>query len=93
MTDQQPTMPLREFQERERQDSNLFWRLDPGDHQNLLDEAIEQRDAILGRAIALSKLFPRTEPQQRAFDHWLATGETLAGLSVLDYEWIKGAGL
>lgn len=34
-------MPLRDFIAGEKKDPNLFWRLECGHHQNLLDEAID----------------------------------------------------
>lgn len=40
-----PTMPLDEFIEKEKEMSKLFWYLDSGHHQNLLDEAIERMQA------------------------------------------------
>ena len=33
-------MNLSEFVKAEQQDRNLFWKLQSGDHQNLLDEAL-----------------------------------------------------
>lgn len=41
-------MTLNEYIERSKVDSNLFWRLPSGDHQNLLDEAIDRSN--LGKA-------------------------------------------
>jgi hypothetical protein len=38
----EPTMSLAEFIEGEKADPNLWWRLSSGDHQNLLDEAIDR---------------------------------------------------
>ena len=35
-------MNLKEFIEKSKEDSDLFWRLQSGEHQNLLDEAIER---------------------------------------------------
>ena len=35
-------MNLNVFIEKGKEDSNLFWRLSSGEHQNLLDEAIEK---------------------------------------------------
>ena len=35
-------MNLKEFIEKSKEDHNLFWRLQSGEHQNLLDEAIER---------------------------------------------------
>lgn len=46
MIDNQPTPRLAEFRAAEAEDSNAFWRLESGDHQNLLDQAIEQIDAL-----------------------------------------------
>ncbi|MCC3299353.1 hypothetical protein [Arthrobacter caoxuetaonis] len=37
---------LDEYRAMEGADSNIFWRLDTGDHQNLLDEAMEQVDGL-----------------------------------------------
>ena len=34
-------MNLAEYVKAEQEDSNLFWRLDSGDHLNLLEEALE----------------------------------------------------
>ena len=34
-------MELSEYVKEERKDSNLFWRLSSGDHQSLLEEALE----------------------------------------------------
>jgi hypothetical protein len=39
-------MSLAEFIEGEKADSNLWWRLSSGDHQNLLDEAIDRIAAL-----------------------------------------------
>jgi hypothetical protein len=33
---------LHDYMVKETVDSNLFWRLDPGEHLNLLDEAIDR---------------------------------------------------
>lgn len=38
------TPSLAEYRKMEEKDSNLFWRLDCGHHQNLLDEAIDLLD-------------------------------------------------
>jgi len=35
-------MDLKEYIEKEKEDSNLFWKLSEGDRQNLLDEAIDR---------------------------------------------------
>ena len=35
-----PTPSIREYQELEKEDPNLFWSIGSGHHQNLLDEAI-----------------------------------------------------
>ena len=35
-------MDLKEYIERMKEDTNAFWRLEPGETQNLLDEAIEK---------------------------------------------------
>jgi len=40
---------------RESQDSNLFWRLDSGEHLNLLDEAIERIGELEVRMVELAK--------------------------------------
>lgn len=37
---------LQEYRRRQREDPRLFWRLASGDHQNLLEEAIEQIDSL-----------------------------------------------
>jgi hypothetical protein len=37
-------MNLKEFIEGEKKDSNLFWTLQSGEHQNLLYEAIEKME-------------------------------------------------
>lgn len=37
---------LAEFREMEAVDSNIFWRLESGDHQNLLDAAMEEIDEL-----------------------------------------------
>ena len=39
-------MKLHDYMVKETVDSNLFWRLDPGEHLNLLDEAIERIDEL-----------------------------------------------
>jgi len=39
-------MNLTEFLKKEKEDSNLFWRLSSGDHQNLLDEAIKRIEKL-----------------------------------------------
>lgn len=39
-----PTPPLDEYLAAEVEDSNVFWMIPCGHHQNLLDSAVEQRD-------------------------------------------------
>ena len=39
-------MTLNEFIEQQEEDSNLFFRLSTGDHQNLLDQAIERIETL-----------------------------------------------
>ncbi len=41
-------MNLSEFIEESKRDRNLFWRLQSGEHQNLLDEAIERIEELEG---------------------------------------------
>ena len=38
------TMTLKEFCTKYEEDENIFWRMDSGDHLNLLDEALDQLD-------------------------------------------------
>ena len=45
-----PTMRLAEYVQAEKKDGNLFWRLQSGDHLNLLDEAIEALRDIATKA-------------------------------------------
>jgi hypothetical protein len=42
--DNGPTPPLDEYLAAEVEDSNVFWQIGCGHHQNLLDMAVEQRD-------------------------------------------------
>lgn len=42
----EPTPSLAEYRRQAAEDPNAFWRLKSGDHQNLLDEAIEQIDQL-----------------------------------------------
>ncbi|MGK3708678.1 hypothetical protein [Arthrobacter sp. IK3] len=46
MADRGHSPSLSEFREMEAADSNIFWRLESGDHQNLLDEAMEEIDGL-----------------------------------------------
>ena len=39
-------MDLKEFRQKEKEDSNLFWRLSEGERQNLLDEAMDESDRL-----------------------------------------------
>lgn len=39
---QAPTAPLDDFIEATSEDSNLWWRIDCGHHQNLLEEAVDR---------------------------------------------------
>lgn len=39
-------MNLNEFLKQEKQDNNLFWRLSSGEHQSLLDEALEKIEEL-----------------------------------------------
>lgn len=41
-----PTCPIADYIEAEKLDGNLFWRIDSGHHQNLLDDAIEQIERL-----------------------------------------------
>lgn len=43
---QESTVSLEQFRAMEEYDSNAFWRLDSGHHQNLLDTALEHIDAL-----------------------------------------------
>lgn len=38
---QEHTVSLAQYRDMEEYDANVFWRLDSGDHQNLLDTALE----------------------------------------------------
>lgn len=40
------SLTLEEFREIEAYDRNAFWRLDTGNHQNLLEEAVESIDNL-----------------------------------------------
>jgi hypothetical protein len=42
----EPTPRLAEFRKQLAEDDNAFWRLQSGDHQNLLEEALDQLDAV-----------------------------------------------
>jgi len=46
---------LKEYMEQDADDSNAFWRLESGDRQNLLDEAIEEI-LQLREAVRLAKV-------------------------------------
>lgn len=39
-------MNLTEFIEKEKEDSNLFWRLSSGEHQSLLDQALDRIEEL-----------------------------------------------
>lgn len=41
-----PTPSLAEYRRRESEDDNTFWRLESGDHMNLLEEALDRIDAL-----------------------------------------------
>lgn len=42
--DRAPTAPLKEFLEAEREDPQLWWRLDSGHMQNVFEEAVRMLD-------------------------------------------------
>lgn len=46
LTDDDPTPSLAEYRRQAAEDSNAFWRLQSGDHLNLLEEAIEEVDRL-----------------------------------------------
>jgi hypothetical protein len=56
---------------RESQNSNLFWRLDPGEHLNLLDEAIE-RIGELEEALEVSQA--RLKETEATSLEWITAG-------------------
>lgn len=51
---QECTVSLEQFRAMEEFDPNVFWRLDSGHHQNLLDTALEHID-VLSRALEAAK--------------------------------------
>lgn len=53
MPDPRPSPTVDEFLATEQTDRNAWWRLDSGDHLNLFDEAVEQRDAAVAERDAL----------------------------------------
>jgi hypothetical protein len=62
---------LAEFLAGQQEDPNLFWRLSSGDHQNLLEEACDQLDAVRrqlvevnGIAFALQVLDDKEEDER-----------------------------
>ena len=62
-------MNLKQYLKEQEEDKNLFWKLSPGDHQNLLDEAIElidnpEIDQLKNIIIDLLK-FAETEEQRK----------------------------
>lgn len=80
-----PTMPLSDYIEMEKADSNLFWRLDSGHHQNLLDEAIElieesdaamrtAADVIRAKEALLSQAEARIESAIDLLRTWMPPG-------------------
>lgn len=48
MSGYKPTESLAEFRRAEHTDPNHFWRLNSGDHQNLLDDALDALEQIAG---------------------------------------------
>ena len=58
-------MTLQEYIKGSKEDSNFFWRLHPGDMQNLLDEAVEVLDEL--RKYAIND-YPRVTINKSVFD-------------------------
>lgn len=57
--DSAPTPSVGEFQAAYESDSDLWWRIDCGHHQNLFDAALAERDAALLRAGAAEAVVSR----------------------------------
>ena len=55
------TPSLEDFRAMEAYDSNVWWRLDCGHHQNLLDAALEEIDALQAALIRLTAETPRKD--------------------------------
>lgn len=61
-------MNLNEYIEKEKEDSNLFWRLSSGEHQNLLDEAIEKLESSGEAGVRYDREFVENEIQNLESD-------------------------
>jgi hypothetical protein len=61
--DNGPTPSVDEFLVMQERDSNLWWRIGCGHHENLFDSAVEQRDALRAAIQAVQKLCD--EPKHR----------------------------
>lgn len=62
----EPTPSLAEYRHLDAEDGNAFWRLQSGDHQNLLEEAIEEIDRLRAQlARTTESLMYSTEENER----------------------------
>lgn len=78
----EPSPSLEAFRERERADPNYFWRLQSGDHLNLLDDAIERLDEAEAKIAAVLRLCEAAdgyEPRYRGLIHTAALRPMLTG--------------
>jgi len=58
-------MTLDEYTAAQESDGNLFWRLDAGDHQNLLDEAVERLELMTAERDCWESLALRAQARER----------------------------
>lgn len=56
-----PTMSVEEFLEKQDKDPNAWWRLSSGDHQNLFEMAVDQRDEARDEIAELKRRLARCE--------------------------------
>jgi hypothetical protein len=88
-------MTLDEFIEKEKDDSNLFWKLNCGEHQNLLDEAIERMGGAGAKSAVDDRIkcpFCKTEMQEIDVDEYKCLSLTCAlaeQQSILDFTFQK----
>lgn len=72
-------MTLDEYLKHSEKDNNLFWRLSRGEHQNLLDEAIERIESATKRHVEAVKMLLPPDCPDEAGDYF--------GLKALEHSW------
>ncbi len=70
MTDWDVTPTVDEYLEAEKRDRNLWWRISCGHHQNLFDQAVEERDVLRAKLQAAERLAALIPSQLDDGDGW-----------------------